>query len=991
MMLIFSLLFFLLLAFLLIRLFIIWYFKTIKNRYRLESNYLFKYAIGILFTAFCIINSQITPHIINWIIGNINQQFRTNYTLLSVQLDTPTIITYGIFCLAVIILLHMAFKTRKQKAFQNFFAGKEEPKSEKKELLFPKDHFYESPIFYERIKRYIELKYKKQKLFLNVSTKDQLLYGSYSEGFRHYFIIIKYVENNTDTVISEVTQQRALQEMKRLKTVLKHNKSNITYLYDYFYIINKGSFAPSAIPGFYTKTEDAILNELIDFNSYLNSLIFKYNNNKIFSAIAKDSEKKTLSETFIMPSYSLDNNSQPTLTLEEYVTDWLEKSPTSKHLALLGDYGMGKTSFLTYYASNLAKDILSKKRILRFPVFISLNNTSPRHGGIKKTISAFVAENLGVDYELFEILIHKGKILFLLDGFDEMGFVGTHDDRFKQINEIWKLAFKKNKILLAGRASYFPSKFELEQTLNIIKESDHIIQTQPYCSSIRLKLLDETKIKSYIAKYYKVERTAEFFAWLENSPSILELCKRPSLMHIIREMLPNLHRRNATEIENPGNAIEKYIDYWINRQESKNIQSAFSNNSQKRTFIKSFFKHIAAQIFISKQFKIRPDFIKEELQQWVEKYAIKNLSKKYQKEGFENEILTGYFIELENDYFKFVHKSFFEFFVAEEIINAIKTNKFKSRILFEDWSNPIVNFIYDSIPNNLKLNKNIPALLLLMQNGWRSKVKNFMARVFLKNGEFIIGLTILFIIIAAVFFYFTWVPLSIMALLFLFIPFLLGLIITISILQYALIQFFKVNKNTKFIIKAFKVAFIKKQFEVQNNLDVVLPLLKQRSSPHIPLENITFTSQLFKNCNFYRLRNVKFYRCKFNIPILTSCHLHQVDFADSKMDPIIFLKCRFTNVNFSNLKLILSESRAHLPHKFTPHKNTTPLMYFKDCKFDNTTLHNLKKFMKNNNLPMEANGISGCSNFKKSIRATFDIKKIDPSTLPKVNFFKELV
>lgn len=954
------------LVFFFVRLVIKWYFKAKKGRYSQGSNYIFKYSIGILFSAFCLINPSITPHIINWIIKNINAKFGTEIVHLSTAIEIYTIVIYAIFCFAVIFLLIIAFKARNQKAIQQFVTRKNETPVEKKELSFPEDSFWESPIFHERIKKYFELKYKKQDLSLNISTKDNLIYGNYNEGFRHYFIVIKYYDNESIEEITVEQQKRVFVEIQGLLKRLKSKEDNTEYLYDFYYIIKQGNFAPVKFDNFFTKTEDSVLNELIDFKIYLKSLISKYNTDKIFSAIAKESDKKTLSDTFIKPSYSLENNESSKFSLEEYVTNWLKEAPVPKHLVLLGDYGMGKTSFLKYYAKRLAEEILSDQAVLRFPVFISLNNNSPRHGGIKKTISAFVAENLGVDYELFEILIHKGKILFLLDAFDEMGFVGTHDDRFKQINEIWKLAFKNNKILLAGRSSYFPSDFELKQTLNIIPKEEEIIQTQPYCSSIRLEFLDEIKIKEYISKYYRPEKTEQFFNWIEGAPSILELCKRPSLMHIIREMLPNLHRKDSKEIHNPGGAIEKYVDYWINRQESKEIQSAFSDNNKKRNFIKSFFRQIAVQTFMSKQYRISVDFIKDELNNFIDKYEIKNLSKRYQKEGFENEILTGYFIELENDYFRFVHKSFFEFFVAKEIISLIKENKFKAKILFEDWSNPIVNFIYDVIPEELKLNKRVPALMLLMQNGILSKIKNLTTRFFLKKGDHFIGIIFLITIIVSTILYFTLIPWSTIILILLLIPYLIVLIIVLMLVLIAIQEMLSANRNVKFVIKAFKVAFIKKQFEIKGNLDIVLPLLKRISAPHIPVEDIEFNSELFKNCNFYRLKNVVFKNCKFQIPILNSCHLHNVEFTNSKMSNIIFNKCRFTNVNFNNLKLTKSDSDTRLSNHLLSHKENTILMYFKNCKIDKMTIDNLGNYMSENKLSL-GSVIGGCDDFMKVI------------------------
>ncbi|PCH69487.1 MAG: hypothetical protein COC06_07445 [Bacteroidales bacterium] len=965
-MIVFLYIFTLFIVFLLLKFTINWYFKAKKGRFSQNSNYIFKYAIAVLFTAFCFINPSITPHILNWIIEITNKISDLDLAKLNTNIELYSIIIYGILCLAIVFLLNIAFKSRKQKAIQQFVTRQNENELEKKDLAFPEDTFKESPIFHERLKKYFELKYKKQGLTLNVSTKDNLIYGAYNEGFRNYFIVAKYLDNENQIEISEEHQKEVLEDLQSLTKKLKLNEDKTDYLYDFYYIVKEATFTKVNIDNFFPRTEDTILNELIDFRIYLKSLISKYNNEKIFSAIAKDSEKKTLSETFIMPSYSLEEKKSSNLNLEAYIKDWLKNSPVPKHLVLLGDYGMGKTSFLKYFSKKLANEILTNNKVLRFPVFISLNNTSPRHGGIKKTISAFVAENLGVDYELFEILIHKGKILFLLDAFDEMGFVGTHEDRFKQMNEIWKLAYKNNKILLTGRSSYFPSDFELKQTLNIISEEEEVIQTQPYCSSIRLAFLNDFKIKEYISKYYKPDRTEQLFNWIVSAPSILELCKRPSLMHIIREMLPNLQRKDTKEIHNPGGAIEKYVNYWINRQESKEIQSAIPNSHKKREFIKSFFRHIAVQIFMSKQSKISADFIKDELNKFVDKYELKNLSKKYQKEGFENEILTSYFIELDNDNFRFVHKSFFEYFVAKEIISLIKQRKFKSKILFEDWSNSIVNFIYDAIPAELKENKKIPALLLLVQSGILSIIKNSTTRFLLKKGNLLIGIIITIIITTATILYFTLIPWSTTALVLLLLPLLIFAIISLALTTSGILSLISNNKNVKFVIKAFKIAFIKNQFDLKDNLDIVLPLLKRTSAPHIPIENIEFNNESFNDCKFYRLKNVAFNNCKFQIPILSSCHLHNVKFNNSRMSCIVFDKCRLTDVHFKDLKLSRNDKDSQITKHLVSKNGETPLIYFRNCKFDTKSIVNLKLYMNYNQLVI-GQDIDGCDDFIKTI------------------------
>ncbi|WP_407557914.1 NACHT domain-containing protein, partial [Winogradskyella sp. 4-2091] len=690
------------------------------------------------------INPNIVEFIINGVIVNLNKYLNTDFIEISSELNLLSILAYLIFCILIAYVLFVTFKARNTESIKQSFILTSEKNKENKQIQFPKTDYIESPLFRKRLKKYFELKYQKFNLILKNADKEGILYGSYQDGYRVFYLFIAYDDslNNQIITVEQIKKKKLELESFAKHIISKNEYDNI--LIDYYYVSADNEFQNYQEINYFIKTEDKLLNELIDFNGYLNKIINGYQNEKLFSAIALDKDKKTLSETFISPPFNVNENESKHTGLVNYINKWLKTSSESKHLVLLGDYGMGKTSFLRHYSGVLAKNITTKSnKLVRFPVMISLTNSSPRHGGITEKIKAFVAENLGVDYTLFEILIHKGKILFLLDGFDEMGFVGTHNDRFKQINEIWQLAHKKNKLIISGRPSYFPSNYELIKTFNIVKKNEQITQTNPFCESIQLNLLNESHIKEYISKYYP-NKVEEYFDWIIRFPSIFELCKRPSMMHIIREMLPNLYRKGATDIQSHGGAIEQYIDYWINRQESKNIQSAFDNHLKKREFVKSFFSELAVELFLVKQYELSSDYVIKKLNEHIHQAGIKEFKADYQKEGFENEMLTCYFIEIEDGYYRFVHKSFFEHFVAQKIIQDISSNKFKSKILYEEWSNSIVNFIYDEIPNELKESQLIPALLSLTNKQWISKLKSKIFKFVLKNSEKILALLVLF-------------------------------------------------------------------------------------------------------------------------------------------------------------------------------------------------------------------------------------------------------
>lgn len=940
---------FLILIYLLIRLFIKLYFKTQANRYSQKSNYLTKYAFFLFYLAFCFVNPSISDNIINWGIDILNNSYGYSLIHIARELTPLNLMLYLIFCFAICYGLYLSYNKREKKLLKGSFVYNDQKIKEIKEIKFPKNEFHESPLLRIRLKKYFELKYQKYDLTLKTSINDQILYGEYEDGYRTFYLFISYEDRELEDVITS-------EYCKRTKTFLEGFAKNIVpkrqlenVLVDYYYIISNGQFTNHIVENFYIKTEDDILNELIDFKGYLKNIIKGYTHDKLFSAIAAEKDKKTLAETFINPPFSVNDDEESSDSLGNYMNNWLSNSSDSKHLVLLGDYGMGKTSFLKHYTKQLATNILDNNKLVRYPVLISLTNSSPRHGGIDEKIKAFVADNLGIDYALFEILIHKGKILFLLDGFDEMGFVGTHDDRFKQINEIWQLAHKNNKLIISGRPSYFPSKYELYKTLNIVTNEDQIIQTNPYCESINLNLLHENQIQEYIEKYYP-NKGLHYFNWITQFPSILELCKRPSMMHIIREMLPNLYRKGDINIKTHGAAIEQYIDYWINRQQSKNIQSAFDNHIKKIEFVKSFFSELAVELFLARQYHLSPEYVLDKLDAHIKKSNIKKFEADYQKEGFENEILTCYFIEIEDGYYRFVHKSFFEYFIAKDILEKISKNKFSSPILFEAWSNSIVNFIYDEIPENLKKDDLVPALLLLTHKKWLGSIKSKIYKFFLQNSENIIPIASLLTLVISIILYFNYFNYSIIWKFVFVIPFIIVFLFTVIFISLRIDKWLKSNKKIQFITKAFKIAFIKEQFDKKKNLNLVLQLLKIRTLPHIPIENIDIEDRSFNSCSFYRLKNVKFTSCRFSTPVISNCHLNSVEFIKTSFAPIIFNNCRFTKVDFLDCKFNNNgiEKKSILPSS----KMKESVIDFKDCKLDSITILNLKQLMKSKNLKL---------------------------------------
>ena len=952
---IFTLLF---LAYLLIARIIKWYYKSRIARYSIESNYLSRIVISTLFAGFCVINPSISGSILNWLIVELNKTFA--WTLMPVEsvLSIPTLIAYGLLCMTGVFIINKSYEARRKDFIKN-----QESKDQlitENEINYPKIEHKEIANFQLRIKQLLELKYKTNGLKLKPYSKKDIFFGSFRDGLRNHFLIIK-CENSIPSGInySEYADLK-IKELDQFISTQNSLSIKDSDIVDYYCCFPEKAEFFNFKDKIILTDENTLINDLINFKPYLENVVLNFENEKLFSATTSNSKLKTLKDTFIPPNFVIQEDSEIKDNLSDYINNWLYNCPDAKHLVLLGDYGMGKTSFLKYFSCELAKIRLTDPNG-RVPVYISLTNCSPRHGGIDEKVKAFVAENLGVDYAQFEYLIHKGKVLFLLDGFDEMGFVGTHEDRFKQMNEIWQLALKNNKIIISGRPSYFPNEFEMKQALNIVEHDRQAVQTEPYCESIRLQELNEDQIKEYIFKYYP-NKSEQYFDWLNHSTGLIELCRRPSMMHIIREMLPKMVRKNVDTIYTQGGAIDNYVEYWINRQESKKIQSVFPVASQKLQFIKAFFRYLAVDFFINDRYDITAKDLNLKFIQFLDNNSDVSFNNKEHKEGFENEIFTSYFIELKDNHFQFVHKSFFEYFVAKEIVNVITNKKYKEAILYKNWSNSIVNFVYDSIGHEYKNHKEIPALLLLRNKKFLAKFKIKTFKIVLMNKTLLGSIFVSAVVVYSSYLYFRLIDFSWYWEALLYIVVFIGEVFIGLFLYFLIEELISKNKKIKFIEKALKIAYIKGQFDIKQNIKLVIKLMQIDTPPQIPIENILFKEEHFKNSSFLKLKNVIFQDCTFPNNEFINCHFNEVFFLNCTIGHNSFKKCSFKNVRFD----LCNIDRENSPIDLETNQQHYYLN-FENCRFDSRSMKSIKGLIILNKLILERE-VLGTDDFLEQIK-----------------------
>ncbi len=141
----------------------------------------------------------------------------------------------------------------------------------------------------------------------------------------------------------------------------------------------------------------------------------------------------------------------------EAVEQWVDEADGAGR-AVLGSYGQGKTSFARRLASHFAAKHLADP-VARMPLLLRLGDVvheTQLEGLFGKE---FTARHPcpGYQFRTLEHLNKSGRLLIILDGFDEMKHAMTAADFQANFREFSRLLTGRAKVLLLGRPNALPS------------------------------------------------------------------------------------------------------------------------------------------------------------------------------------------------------------------------------------------------------------------------------------------------------------------------------------------------------------------------------------------------------------------------------------------------------------------------------------------------------------------------------------------------------
>jgi formylglycine-generating enzyme required for sulfatase activity len=392
-------------------------------------------------------------------------------------------------------------------------------------------------------------------------------------------------------------------------------------------------------------TLDQFYRELIDFESYVRALVADYEGDEL--------------STYYVDLGCRSGDGSRYKPMDEYVDAWLD-DPARNHISILGDYGTGKTSFCRQYAAKLGRRWLADPDHHRIPILISLRDYA-KAMNLEQLVTDFLVNRYDIQagYDAFRRFNADGKLVLLFDGFDEMAQKVDYQTTVGNFEELARAVEAESKVLLTCRTPYFRTRQEAEELLSRrddLPESWELsgrlidLTDRPNFEIVHLLPFDQEDIQAMLRARFPAE-WERHWQQIEGTYNLAELAQRPVLLDMIARSLPKLEPGQAV---NAARLYEAYTDLWLARDEEKG--RTLITRADKRLFMQELTLGMLRREELSIHYSRLPERVREYF----------NLEKAHEIDYFEHDIRTCSFLNRDPEgNYRFVHKSFQEFFVAQ--------------------------------------------------------------------------------------------------------------------------------------------------------------------------------------------------------------------------------------------------------------------------------------------------------------------------------------
>ena len=277
----------------------------------------------------------------------------------------------------------------------------------------------------------------------------------------------------------------------------------------------------------------------------------------------------TLEKVYTVSRYKLDKEGVTQPDLETFLNDWLAE-PGLRQIALLGEYGQGKSTVSLMASYHLMRRIQQDPRSARIPILLELRGKSPRTLREDELLSTW-AGRYGIDTRALIKLLVAGRLLLIFEGFDEVDLSGDSDARIEHFKIMWGLCYPKAKIMVTGRPNYFLDDAELKVALGIQASS----LERPYCQAVYLAPFNFEEIKHSLRNLHADIRSG-IMVLAHKNERFYDIVSRPSMLHVVSTLWHTEHLAEYGERINSALVMDLFVRHSYERQGGKGQKYDFT-------------------------------------------------------------------------------------------------------------------------------------------------------------------------------------------------------------------------------------------------------------------------------------------------------------------------------------------------------------------------------------------------------------------------------
>lgn len=357
-----------------------------------------------------------------------------------------------------------------------------------------------------------------------------------------------------------------------------------------------------------------------------------------------------------VPEEGKEANKDEYPSLDNYIDNWLTERG-KMHISLLGEFGTGKTWFCRHYAYRQLQRYMEDPANQRLPILITLRAFAKSMTPQQLVNDAFLEQYklpfVGSAFDVFKEMNRRGKILLILDGFDEMAKQVVKQTVIDNFWELAKLVDDNSKVILTSRTEYFRWAKEAQSILGGEEYGrSTIVLSPPKFEVLYLEAFDDDKIKEVIVRRIGHDSGEITAKRILNIPNLAEMARKPVLIELLLAAMSEI---SPDVLENQA---QVYL-YATNKLLLRNINT-------KRTFTTTadklyFLCELAWEMIKTGQLRVYYTDIPKRIQD----YFGSKIKSPHELDNWDFDLRNQTLLHRDVlGYYEFAHKSLAEYFVA---------------------------------------------------------------------------------------------------------------------------------------------------------------------------------------------------------------------------------------------------------------------------------------------------------------------------------------